>query len=148
MPNTKRNEIAVRELYKALNRQDLVGILDTISDQIELVDFAAAKTLSGREAVEKYFQNWLTAFRDGTGEISDLLAVGDHVVIEVRGRGTHTGIFHTLSGNLHPTGRTFEINFCQVFRLKSGRIASMHSYYDATPLMEALGLQIIGEKVA
>lgn len=124
----------VRELYAALNAQNLELFDSVISDQIEYVDYALDETIKGREAFKKHFKNWWTAFPKGTGEIRNLIVLNDQIVVEVIGRGNQTGPFETKRGIISPTQQTFEFHFCQVFRVKDDRIVSGHSYSDAFKL--------------
>jgi hypothetical protein len=58
------------------------------------------------------------------------VSMGDHVVAQGIGRGTHRGTFQSPAGELQPSGRAMQANFCAVYRLKDGRIVRADSYFD------------------
>ncbi|MDR3608386.1 MAG: ester cyclase [Oligoflexia bacterium] len=128
----------VEELYAALNRQDLGAFDKIVAEEVEYTDFAIDGTIRGRDAFKKHFKNWWTAFPKGSGEIRNLIVLDDQVVVEVLGRGNHTGPFETGQGWIEPTNRMFELHFCQIFRVKNGLIVGGHSYSDAFKLLEGL----------
>ena len=61
-------------------------------------------------------------------------------MVEVTGRGTHQGDFQSPEGVLPATGNTVEVRFCQVFRIKGGKIVGGHSYYDLDGMMKAMSV--------
>ncbi len=64
--------------------------------------------------------------------------MGDHVVAQGIGRGTQRGVFHSPAGAIEPSGRTMEVRFCDVYRLKDGKIARADSYFDFYGLLRHL----------
>ena len=119
------------KLYVAVNNQDLEVFDRVVSEDFEFVDFALDETFKGREAFKNAFKSWWTAFPKGTGEILNLVASNDQVVIEVLGRGNQSGAFETSHGRIEPTNRMFELHFCQLFHIKDGKLASGRCYSDA-----------------
>lgn len=131
---------AVRSFYDALNKNDLNEMMKPVHDQVEFVDYASGNTIRGKEGVTNYFKGWMDAFPDGRGNITNLVTSGDQIVVEVTARGTHQGDFQSPEGILPPTGNTVEVRFCQVFRIKGGKIVAGHSYYDLAGMMKAMSV--------
>jgi ketosteroid isomerase-like protein len=69
-----------------------------------------------------------------------MVADEEGVVVEFRGRGTHTGPLANPAGDIRATGRKVDIPFCQVYRLKGGKIVSSRLYFDTATMMGQLGL--------
>ena len=78
-------------------------------------------------------------FPDSTIEITNLFATEEDAVVEFIGRGTNTGPLHMPTGDVPPTGRPVELRFCDVYRIRNGKIVSYRSYYDALGFMQQLG---------
>jgi hypothetical protein len=57
-------------------------------------------------------------------------AMGDCVVAQGIGRGTQQGVFRSPAGELAPSGRAMQVHFCDVYRLKDGKIVRAYSYFD------------------
>ena len=84
-------------------------------------------------------------FPDSGIEITNLFATEDQAVVEFIGRGTNTGPLHMPTGDVPPTGRTIEMRFCDVYRIRNGKIVNYRSYYDALGFLQQLGLIPTGE---
>jgi ketosteroid isomerase-like protein len=82
--------------------------------------------------------NDVPAASDGTCEVRSLVALGDDVVAQGIGRGTHLGVFHSPAGVLQPTGRRMEVHFCDVYRLEDGKVIRADSYFDFYGLLRHL----------
>jgi ketosteroid isomerase-like protein len=127
----------VRSLYAALNQKDIEALKNCLDEQVDFVDMYLSSVIRGRESVGRYFQNWLDAFPDGKGEIINLISTDDQVVIEVIGRGTFEKLLPGWKVQLTRTGEQSIIRFCQIFRVKSGKILSVHSYYDLAGVLRS-----------
>ena len=138
-PNINENINVVRRLYDALNRSDLNGILDQLSDRVELVDVPSGKLARGKSECHEYFRKWLEAFPDGRGEVTHFISSGDEIAVEVLGRGTQTGPFITPMGRIAPSGKPTEIRFFQFYKIADSKIVGARSYYDVAGLMRSLG---------
>lgn len=120
----------VKALYDALNRSNLNEIIDQFSEDAELIDFPSNSIIRGRQGIYNYFQNWMKAFSEPKGEITNLITADDLVIIEVTGRGTHQSVFSISYGNIPPSGEMTEVRFCQIYQIQNGKIKYGKSYYD------------------
>ena len=81
------------------------------------------------------------AFPDLKFEIKHTDTIGDKVIFEWSGGGTHTGPLATLSGQvIPPTGKRGKINGVLISQVKGGKIVSEKTYWDQMELMKQLGL--------
>ena len=69
-----------------------------------------------------------------------MLEAEDTAIAEIRVRGRHTGPMLLPSGEATPSGNEIAYDETGVVRLREGRIASWHSYYDALALGRQLGI--------
>jgi len=82
----------------------------------------------------------LEGFPDSTVELTNVFATEDQSVIEFTGRGTNTGPLHMPIGDIPPTGKYSEVRFCSVNRVVSGKVVSIHQYFDVMTMLQQLGL--------
>ena len=138
------NAAIVRGLFEAFNDHDLDRAAAMVSEDFELVDFAAdAQTFRGSEGIRQWLHVFLTAFPDATVELTNVVGAGEEegwVFTEHTGRGTHTGPLVGPSGTIPPTGRKIELPIGELFRVENGKIALIHAYYDGATLMRQLGV--------
>ncbi len=81
------------------------------------------------------------AFPDLRFEIKHTDIVGDRVIFEWSGVGTHTGPLATQSGQvIPPTGKPGKVNGVLISQVKDGKIVSEKTYWDQMELMKQLGL--------
>ena len=69
-----------------------------------------------------------------------MYVAGDAVIVEGRFVGTHTGPLAGPDGDIEPTGASVDLRFADVSRVRDGRIASYHTYYDQLGMLEQLGV--------
>ncbi len=140
---TQDNTGIVRDVYNAFNDHDLDRAAAMVSEDFELVDFAADRqTFRGSEGIRQWLQVFLTAFPDATVEVTNVVGAGEEgwVFTEHTGRGTHTGPLVGPSGTIPPTGRKIELPIGELFQVQNGKIALIHAYYDGATLMRQLGV--------
>ena len=111
-----------------------------IDEECEIVDIPSGGTLRGPEGLKQFLLGFSTAFPDSRVEITNLSTAEDGAVVEFVGRGTHTGPLHTPGGDIPPTGRPFVLSFCDVYKIKDGKIVRHSTYYDALSLLQQLGV--------
>jgi len=139
---TKDNETHIRGLYAAVNRKDLKTIADFGAPNSEWLDVPFNFTSTGTAAIIDPWKAWFDIFPDATCEVRSLVALGDYVVAQGVGRGTHRGVFNSPAGKLLPTGRTMAVNFCDVYRLEDGKIVRADSYFDFYGLLRQLAPEL------
>jgi len=136
--NTQDNASLIRSLYDAVNRKDLQRIADFGAPSSEWLDVPFNFTSTGVSAIIDPWKSWFEIFPDATSEVSSVVALGDHVVAQGIGRGTHRGVFNSPAGKLEPTGRAMQVRFCDVYRLENGKIVRADSYFDFYGLLRQL----------
>ena len=139
---TQDNASRIYSLYDAVNRKDLNAIADFGVPSSEWLDVPFNFTSTGTSAIIDPWKSWFDIFPDATCEVRSLVALGDHVVAQGIGRGTHRGVFNSPAGKLQPTGRTMAVNFCDVYRLESGKIVRADSYFDFYGLLRQLAPEL------
>lgn len=136
--NTQQNVDRIRALYEAVNSKDLATIAGFGAAESAWLDVPFNYLATGVNAIIDPWKNWFNIFPDATCEVRSLTALGDHVVAQGIGRGTHQGVFHSPAGILEPTGRRMQVNFCDVYQLKDGKIVRADSYFDFYGLHQQL----------
>lgn len=132
------NESIVRGVYEAFNRKDFETLKNLGTSSSEWLEVPFDQTLKGDTAVADAWKSWAEIFPDGMTEIRNLISSGDSVVVEGVGRGTHQGVFRSPAGDLQPSGRKVNVNFCEVYKLNNGKIIRAASYFDFYTMLRQL----------
>jgi predicted ester cyclase len=117
----ERNAQLIRSLYDAVNRKDLETIASYGAPESEWLDVPFNVTSRGVRAIIDPWVSWFEIFPDATCEVRSLIALGDHVVAQGVGRGTHRGPFNSPAGLLPPSGVRMEVQFVTCIGSKIGR---------------------------
>ncbi|EFH80285.1 ester cyclase [Ktedonobacter racemifer] len=135
----------VRTLYSLYNAHqtdadwlDKISML--VSENCEALNASTGHICRGKEGFKQCLLNWSIAFPESSNEITNVVATNDQAAVEFISRGTHSGVLHTLKGDIQPTNRKIELRCCDVYRISNNEIVTQHSYYDALGLREQLGL--------
>ena len=96
--------------------------------------------LTGREAAETIWSMYHDAFPDNRLQISAIHADDRGGVHEGRAIGTHTGTLRGPAGEIAPTNRKAQIDFCGVYEFEEGKITSFHLYFDQAEMLSQLGI--------
>lgn len=99
----------------------------------------------GRAGVEMVIADIWGTFPDWRGEIIEIIAVEDSVVVRLNVSGTHLGVgrFPVNGGMLvgvEPTGRQFEAQHIHWYKLRDGKIVDHYANRDDLGMMQQLGL--------
>ena len=73
-------------------------------------------------------------------EVLDVVENGSAAIAEIRVTGRHTGAMPLPDGEAPATGNPISFREAGVVRVRDGRIASWHSYYDMLELAQQLGI--------
>jgi steroid delta-isomerase-like uncharacterized protein len=106
----------------------------------EVIDVPSGATLRGSDGQRRFLLFFAESFPDSRGELTNVFATEDQVVLEGTWRWTTTGPLHLPSDAIPATGRPGELRFCFVYQIRNRKIVSLHSYYDMMTMLEQLGL--------
>ncbi|HEX2865846.1 MAG TPA: ester cyclase [Ignavibacteriales bacterium] len=138
--SVQENISMLRNIYDSYNRKDFNAAVKNVDSGAVFTDVPANRTFKGPDGFKQLLQNWNTAFPDSKIEIKNISAGEDFAVCEFRGTGTHKGTLRTPDGDIEATGKHADVPFCDVYRLKNGKIVSSSSYYDVATFMKQLGI--------
>jgi len=80
------------------------------------------------------------AFPDNRLQIAAIHADDRGGVHEGCATGTHTGTLRGPAGEIAPTNRKAQIDFCGVYEFEEGKITSFHLYFDQAEMLRQLGV--------
>ena len=146
---THDNTAVVRDLFDAFNDHDLDRVAAMVSEDFELVDFAAeGQVFRGPQGIFQWLQIFLTALPDAKTELTNVVADGENwVFTEFIGQGTHTGELVGPAGTIPPTGRRIEFPVGELMRLDEGKFSlSYTSTTTVPPCCASLACSLPGRK--
>lgn len=130
----------IRSYADKFNAHDAEGCGALAAEDGKFTDMVLGIEGDGPSGLRDWTQIWLTAFPDATIEIVSSFASGDAVVSEGMFRGTQTGALVTPMGTIPPTGKRLEGYYCNVSRVRDGKLSVGRQYYDGLGLLRQLGI--------
>jgi steroid delta-isomerase-like uncharacterized protein len=94
----------------------------------------------GKKQILDSLKVWKTAFPQGTAEVTNQIAQGDHVTSEVVYKATHTGPLVSSTGTIPATNKPIVLKTMLVSSFRDGLIQRERTYFDQADLMKQLGI--------
>jgi steroid delta-isomerase-like uncharacterized protein len=137
---TQSNDKLAQEIYNLFSNNQFDAVLAHSAEDIEIIFMPTGQVYHGHSGFQEFMQGFKGAFPDVRLQVKHQVATQDEVVTEFTVVGTHTGALKTPAGDIPPTGRTAEWPAIEVWRVKDGRVTSIHNYQDLATMLRQLGL--------
>ena len=136
---TAENIDLVKQATDAYNRDGAKGMAEFMDETV--IDYFASgrDPLKGKAAFIEDNIAFAKIFADLQAEITNIFGQDDWVCVQGIMTGTHQGAFTLQNGKqISPTGKPIRIPICNVIKLKHGKIAEIHEYFDQLNFMSQL----------
>jgi steroid delta-isomerase-like uncharacterized protein len=138
--SAQENAALARKVYQLFSENRIDEALPLVTEDVEVVLVPFGQTYHGRQGFANFMTGYKDAFPDVAITVVNQVATEEQVVTEFTAKGTHTGPLLTPAGEIPPTGKTVDFTACEVWKVRDGRLASLHNYQDVASLMRQLGL--------
>ena len=129
-------ELAATEYFAALKSHDL-DMAETFWHDEVVDDFVAIGKFYGKDMVRGFFTELFGALPDFDLEILHVVSDEEHAVVQWRATGTFTG---TPFQGIHASGRSVELEGCDVMRFEDGKLRHNTIYYDGLDFARQIGM--------
>lgn len=123
---------------EAFNHGDFEAFGGTLAETGNYEEYATHRVTRGREEQLELSRGWRKAFPDARGTIKNIFASGDQAVAEIVWEGTHDGDLEAPEGTIPATGKRIRLPASMVAKVKDGKIAESHHYFDMQTLLSQL----------
>jgi SnoaL-like polyketide cyclase len=114
--------------------------LAAFAADFEVIDVPSGTTLHGPDGLKRLLLFFVESFPDLKAELINAFATEDQVTLQGTWRWNDSGPLPLPSEALPLMRRSGELRCCFVLKIRKGKIASLHSYYNMMTLMEQLVL--------
>ena len=108
---------------------------DALYDEV-----ATSRRLKGVGDIIPCWQAWKGAMPDVKGGVTNAVASGNTVVLEVTWEGTHTGPLAGPKGAIPPTGKRQTTRAGWVLNFDGSKLKESRHYFDMLSFMQQLGI--------
>jgi hypothetical protein len=133
-------EQIARKYYELFNQRNFEAAAEMVDRAAAFRYLPSKQHMIGRAAYKELAAMWLHAFEDGQLQIASVTPVGaDTVVVELVGRGTHTGdLVLGDAVRIPATGVAGALRFRETLRVRDGRIVDVELDFDLDELKRLL----------
>ncbi len=117
------NKQLIRDMFAELSKGNAQAFLGNMADNVRFTIIGTTKfsgTFNGKQELVNKVLTPLTSQLEGglTITVDNLIAEGDHVVMQGRGKSTTKA------------GKSYNNTYCQVFRIANGKVQEITEYLD------------------
>jgi len=134
--SAKENLKIAETWMDAMNRHDLKKMESLYADDVIGDEVAEPEVIVGKEKVTKAYKELFQAFPDCKATITNRVAGGDHVLLEIIWEGTNKGEFRGTPA----TDKRVKLRIAYIFRIRQGKIHEIKEYYDAVTYLKQVGM--------
>jgi steroid delta-isomerase-like uncharacterized protein len=131
---------AARGVVEAFNASDWERCQAAFAPDSLYDEVGTSRRLEGVGDIIACLQAWKAAMPDNKGSVTNALATGNTVVLEVTWQGTHTGPLVGLKGTVPATGKQHTTRTSWVLSFDGGKIKESRHYFDMLSFMQQLGI--------
>tara|TARA_A100001015_G_scaffold231771_1_gene262509 strand:+ start:128 stop:547 length:420 start_codon:yes stop_codon:yes gene_type:complete len=137
------NSDLVDKFFESMSSGDIDSAMSVMHDNCVNHDMGTGKVMEGLDENRADMENWTNTFSDMKVEVLNHVESGDTVVTEMKMSGVNTGDMEMPDGSKIPaTGKSIEMNGCQVAKFQDGKIIKATQYYNMMSMMTQLGLML------
>lgn len=127
------------ENVAAYNAGDWNRLKAVLTANSVYTEMGTQRRFRGVGRIVEAYQTWKQALPDGKGTVTNSLARGNTVVLEVIWRGTHTGPLVGPAGAIPPSHKRISVPAAQVITVQDGKIRQFRQYFDLLTLLQEIG---------
>lgn len=135
-------ELAHR-LREVNNNQDLEATVQMYAEDAQMWFPGLKEPIKGRQSIREVYSSYWSAFPDMTYNYSQILASGEHLVVEAVSKATFRNALMTPEGEIPATGKSAEVPWMGFIKVNpDGLISEFREYYDTNNLWIQLGVKV------
>src|SRR5713101_3284840 len=119
-----------RGVVDAFNTSDWDGCQSALASDSVYDEVGTSRRVQGAKEIVSCWQDWKKAMPDVKGTVSQAVATGNTVVLEVTWKGTQTGPLQGPAGTIPATGKQQTTRAGWVLRFDGGKITESRHYFD------------------
>ncbi len=128
-----------RDVVDAFNVDDWERSRQPLTPNTVYNEVGTQRSLKGADEIIEALQGWKQAMPDLKGTITNCVAGGNTVTMEVSWTGTQTGPLIGASGTIPPSGKSQTTPSGWVLEFDGDKIKESRHYFDMVTLLSQLG---------
>ncbi len=128
-----------REAVEAFNVSDWERTKALMTPDYVYNEVGTQRSIQGPEEVVAALKGWKEAMPDATGTVTNALASGNTVTLQVTWEATHTGPLEGPMGTIPASGKRQVTPAAWIFTFEGEKIKESNHYFDMLSLLTQIG---------
>ena len=128
-----------REAVEAFNASDWERSKAIMTPDYVYTELGTQRRIQGPEEVVAAMQGWKEAMPDAKGTVTNALASGNTVTLQVTWEGTQTGPLEGPTGTIPASGKRQVTPAAWILTFGGEKIKESHHYFDMVTLLVQIG---------
>jgi steroid delta-isomerase-like uncharacterized protein len=139
-PSTMSSIDVARAQLVAYNEKNWQAARAILSPVFVYDEVGTHRKAQGRDESIEMWQAWAKALPDSNATITNEIASGSTVVLELIWRGTQSGPMNLEGRQIPPSGKKIEMRACQLIEVDGDKAKSLRHYFDIGTMLRQLGI--------
>ena len=128
-----------REAVEAFNASDWERSKAIVTPDYVYNELGTQRRIEGPEAVIEAMKGWKEAMPDAAGTVTNAIASGNTVTLEITWEATHTGPLEGPMGTIPASGKRQVTPAAWIFNFEGDKIKESRHYFDMVTLLTQIG---------
>ena len=128
-----------RDIVDAFNQSDWERTRAPLTPNTVYNELGTQRSLKGPNEIIEALQGWKQAMPDVKGTVTNCVASGNTVTMEVSWTGTHTGPLVGAAGTIPPSGKSQTTPSAWVLEFDGEKLRESRHYFDMVTLLTQIG---------
>ena len=128
-----------RDIVDAINQSDWERLKAPLTPNSVYNELGTQRSLKGPNEITEAFQGWKLAMPDVKGTVTNCIASGNTVTMEVSWTGTHTGPFVGAASTIPASGKSQTTPSAWILEFDGEKIGDSRNYFDMVTLLTQIG---------
>ena len=128
-----------RGMVDAFNESDWERAKAPLTPNSVYNELGTQRSLKGPDEIVGALQGWKQAMPDVKGTITNCIASGNMVTMEVTWKGTHTGPLVGAAGTIPPSGKSQTTPSGWILEFDGDKVRESRHYFDMVTLLTQIG---------
>ncbi len=128
-----------RDAVDAFNESDWDRSRAQLTANTVYNELGTQRSLKGSDEIIKALQGWKQAMPDVKGTVTNAVASGNTVTLEVTWRGTHTGPLESPAGTIPASGKSQTTPAAWILDYDGDKVKESRHYFDMVTFLTQIG---------
>jgi steroid delta-isomerase-like uncharacterized protein len=128
-----------KEIVTAYSNANWKALKDLLTPNAVYNEVGSQRRIQGPDAIIETLQGWKKTMTDSGGKVTNALASGDTVTLQIVWTGTHDGTFPGPAGPVPASGKKQTTPAAMIIKFSGNKVSEMHHYFDMLSFLQQIG---------